>query len=172
MTTIRQALLPDLDILLQFSKETFYEFFAHLNDPVHFEAYAAVAFAPDKIRSELNNPDSAFYFASADNEIAGYIKLNVNQAQNEFKDQNSLELERIYVSGKYHGKGIGKAMLDFAIQQALQKQKEFIWLGVWEHNEKAIGFYKRQDFDFCGSHDFMMGEDRQTDLLMRRSLNR
>lgn len=167
---IRQAQLPDLQPLLQFSKETFYEFFAHLNNPVHFEAYVAVAFTPEKLHTELTNPDSAFYLVMIDDEIAGYIKLNVNRAQNEYKDQNSLEVERIYVSGRHHGKGIGKAMLNFAIQQATQQQKDFIWLGVWEHNQKAISFYKSQGFGFCGSHDFMLGEDRQTDLLMKRNI--
>src|SRR5579871_5649892 len=104
MFTIKQAHLPDLQPLLQFSKETFYEFFAHLNDPVHFEAYTTVAFTPERMQAELTNPNSAFYFAMAGDEIAGYIKLNINNAQNEFKDQNSLELERIYVSGQHHGK--------------------------------------------------------------------
>jgi ribosomal protein S18 acetylase RimI-like enzyme len=147
------------------------EFFAHLNDPVHFEAYATVAFAPEKMLSELSNPDSAFYFALIDNEIGGYIKLNINQAQNEYKDENGLELERIYVSGLYHGKHIGKKLLSFAAEIAVQKQKDFIWLGVWEHNHNALGFYRHHGFELCGSHDFLLGEDRQTDLLMRKKLN-
>jgi ribosomal protein S18 acetylase RimI-like enzyme len=170
MLTIQKIQPSQLNELLQFSKDTFYEFFAHLNDPVHFEAYAAVAFAPEKMLSELNNPGSEFYFALIDNEIAGYLKLNVNQAQNEYKDENGLEIERIYVSGLHHGKHIGKKLLEFATDLAIQKEKDFIWLGVWEHNQNALGFYKHHGFELCGSHDFLLGEDRQTDLLMRRKL--
>jgi ribosomal protein S18 acetylase RimI-like enzyme len=170
MITIRQAQVSDLDALLQFSKTTFYEFFAHLNDPVQFEAYVAKAFLPEKILSELTNRDSSFYFAIDDDELAGYIKLNILNAQNEFKDENGLEVERIYVSGRRHGKGIGKLLLELAIEQARELQKEFVWLGVWEHNHKALGFYKSQGFELCGSHDFMLGDDRQTDLLMRKEL--
>ena len=170
MVTIRKVETHELDTLLQYSKKTFYEFFAHLNDPVHFEAYAAVAFKPETMLSQLLNSDSEFYFAVIEDNIAGYIKLNTGNAQNEFKDNNSLELERIYVSGEHHGKSIGKQLLDFAEQRAIEQQKDFIWLGVWEHNHKARKFYERQGYELCGSHDFMLGDDRQTDLLMKKSL--
>jgi len=170
MVTIRKVETTELDTLIQFSRQTFYEFFAHLNDPLHFEAYTAVHFAPEKMLGELTNPDSGFYFALVGDEIAGYIKLNVNAAQIEFKEEKGLELERIYVSGEHHGKRIGKQLLQFAIQTAIDKQKEFIWLGVWEHNPKAIAFYRHHRFEVCGSHDFILGEDRQTDLLMKKAV--
>src|ERR1700722_14308768 len=108
MVTKKKVETPQLDTLLQYSKKTFYEFFAHLNDPLHFEAYVAVAFAPEKMLSELANPYSEFYFALIQDNIAGYIKLNIKDAQNEFKDENGLEVERIYVSGEYHGQHIGR----------------------------------------------------------------
>ena len=170
MVTIRKVETHELDTLLQHSKKTFYEFFAHLNEPVHFESYVAVAFTPEKMLSELVNPGSEFYFAAIDGNIAGYIKLNVNDAQNEFKGENGIEVERIYVSGEYHGKHIGKQLLNFAVGRCIEMQKDFIWLGVWEHNEKAIGFYRAHGFEFCGNHDFMLGGDKQTDLLMKKSL--
>ena len=171
MVTIKKVEIAELDILLEYSKKTFYEFFAHLNDPLHFEAYVAVAFTTEKMLSELTNPNSEFYFAVIQDNIAGYIKLNFRNAQNEFKEENGLEVERIYVSGEYHGRHIGRHLLNYAIERGLQMQKDFIWLGVWEHNQKAIGFYQHHGFEICGSHDFILGEDRQTDLLMRKCLN-
>jgi diamine N-acetyltransferase len=170
MINIKRVKPSELHVLLQYSKKTFYEFFAHLNDPVHFETYVAVAFKPENMLSQLNNPDSEFYFAVIEDNVAGYIKLNINDAQNEFRDENGLELERIYVSGEYHGKHIGRQLLNFAIERGRQLQKDFIWLGVWEHNQKAIGFYRAHGFEFCGNHDFMLGDDRQTDMLMKRSV--
>jgi len=170
MVNIKKVETSELDTLLQYSKKTFYEFFAHLNDPVHFEAYVAIAFAPERMLSELTNPDSEFYFALIQDDIAGYIKLNFKDAQNEFKEENGLEVERIYVSGEYHGRHIGRQLLNFAVARGVELQKDFIWLGVWEHNQKAIGFYRAHGFEVCGSHDFMLGEDRQTDLLMKKSL--
>ncbi len=117
--------------------------------------------------SELTNPDSEFYFAMNEDDIAGYLKLNFNNAQTEFQDKNALEIERIYVSGEHHGKHIGRQMLDFAVDIAA-KQFDYVWLGVWEHNHKAIGFYEHHGFEIFSSHEFLLGDDRQTDLLMKK----
>ena len=170
MVTIRKVEIAEADTLLAYSKKTFYEFFAHLNDPVHMEAYSSVAFTSQNMQDQITNPDSEFYFALYEDDIVGYIKLNFNNAQTEFKDKNALEIERIYVSGEHHGKRIGKQLLDFALDIARAKQFEYVWLGVWEHNYKAMGFYERHGFELCGSHEFLLGEDRQTDLLMRKEL--
>jgi ribosomal protein S18 acetylase RimI-like enzyme len=170
MISIRKVEIAEADVLLAFSRETFYEFFAHLNEPANMEAYSAVAFTPQNIISQLNNPDSVFYFAIYQNDIIGYIKLNFNDAQTEFQDKNALEIERIYVSGGHHGKHIGKQLLTFAIDMANKKQLDYVWLGVWEHNLKAIGFYEHNGFEVFSSHEFLLGDDRQTDLLMKKTL--
>jgi len=170
MPTIQKVQLSDADTLLALSKKTFFHFFAHLNTPANMEAYAAVTFKPEKIAAELSNLDSEFYFAMVDGEPAGYIKLNVGNAQNELKDANSLEVERIYVLEEYHGKRIGGDLLNFAIDTAKARQMDFIWLGVWEHNHKAIGFYEHNGFVKFSSHDFMLGDDRQTDIMMKKAL--
>jgi diamine N-acetyltransferase len=170
MITIRKVEIAEADTLLVLSKKTFYEFFAHLNDEANMEAYASVAFTPQCILDQLTNPDSEFYFALYEDDIVGYMKLNFNDAQNEFKDNDALEIERIYVSGEHHGKRIGKLLLDFAINIARNKQFDYVWLGVWEHNYKAMGFYEHNGFELCGSHEFLLGGDKQTDLLMRKEL--
>ncbi|MDB5015705.1 MAG: paiA 2 [Mucilaginibacter sp.] len=170
MVTIQRVQLSDADTLLTFSKNTFYEFFAPLNSPANMEAYSIVAFTPQKIQAELNDPDSHFYFAILDNQVIGYLKLNFAGAQTEFQDEKALEVERIYVSGEHHGKYIGKQLLDFAIDTAIKKQFNYIWLGVWEHNSKAIAFYERNGFNLFSSHEFLLGDDRQTDLLMKKEL--
>jgi ribosomal protein S18 acetylase RimI-like enzyme len=170
MVVIEKISTDQLDVLLAYSKKTFYDFFAHLNEPANMEAYSSVAFTKDNMLMQLTNPDSNFYFAWLDDNIAGYLKLNFNDAQTEFQDESALEIERIYVSGEHHGKKIGKQLLDFAIDTAKQKDLKYIWLGVWEHNHKAIGFYEHNGFEVFDSHDFLLGNDRQTDLLMKRSL--
>jgi ribosomal protein S18 acetylase RimI-like enzyme len=170
MIIIRKVSLNDADALLSYSKKTFYEFFAHLNDPANMEAYSTIAFAPQNMLDQLNNPDSEFYFAMLGDELAGYIKLNFNNAQTDVKDKNAMEVERIYVSGEHHGKKIGKQLLDFAIATAHNKNLNYVWLGVWEHNHKAIGFYEHNGFEVFGSHEFLLGSDKQTDLLMKKKL--
>ena len=170
MILIRKVQIAEADTLLTFSKKTFYDFFAHLNQPEHMEAYSAKAFTIESMLEQLVNPDSEFYFAVDECNIVGYIKINFNSAQTELHDKNALEIERIYVVAEHHGKSIGKAMLEFAIGIAVARSLDYVWLGVWEHNHKALGFYKHHGFKVFGSHDFMLGNDRQTDLLMRKNV--
>jgi len=167
---IRKVEPAEADVLLAFSKKTFYDFFAHLNEPENMEAYSAVAFTTQSLLEQLTNPNSEFYFAVDGGNILGYIKINFNEAQTEFKNKNSLEVERIYVTADHHGKHIGKKMLDFAVGIALARNLDYVWLGVWEHNHKARGFYEHQGFEVFGSHEFLLGNDRQTDLLMRKNV--
>lgn len=171
MIAIKKVSLTDADALLAFSKRTFYESFAHLNDPANMRAYSDIAFMPQKIYDELINPNSEFYFAVIDTEIAGYIKINFADAQSDVKDVNALEVERIYVLSEHQGKKIGKQLLDFAINIGHKKQLSYVWLGVWEHNKKAINFYERSGFKHFSQHDFYLGSDKQVDLLFKKELN-
>lgn len=168
--TIQLVRPSDLEALLSLSKKTFYDAFEHVNNPEDFEAYTAVAFQPEKLLSEINNPHSAFYFALIDNENVGYIKLNYASAQTEFQDTDAVEVERIYVLASQQGKQIGKQLIDFAVAKAIEDKLKYIWLGVWEHNHKAIRFYEREGFKQFSSHQFILGSDVQIDVLMKKTI--
>jgi ribosomal protein S18 acetylase RimI-like enzyme len=168
--TIQELTLADADVLLALSKKTFFHFFAHLNKPEDMEAYASIAFTPQKMQAELGNPNSQFFFAMLDGEIAGYLKLNYGAAQTEFQDLNAVEIERIYVLAQYHGKKIGHQFIDFTLKEAARKKLQYVWLGVWEHNQKALTFYKSHGFEVFSSHEFVLGSDKQTDLLMKKAI--
>ena len=168
--TIKKVTSADVETLLFFSKKTFLDAFAHLNNPDDSESYTAIAFTAHKLRSELSNVQSEFYFGLLNDELAGYIKLNYAGAQTEFQHNDAVEVERIYVSAHHQRKKIGKQLLDFAINKANKNQLRYIWLGVWEHNHQAIRFYERNGFKQFSSHEFMLGNDLQTDLLMKKEL--
>ncbi|WP_419698176.1 GNAT family N-acetyltransferase [Mucilaginibacter sp. NFX135] len=167
---IQKATIADAETLLAFGRKTFFDFFAHLNTPENMEAYAANAFTLPRIQAELLNPGSHFYFAMLNGHITGYMKINLDAAQTELQDGKALEVERIYVLAEYHGKKIGHELLNFAFQMAKDKDLQYVWLGVWEHNQKALSFYEKHGFKVFGSHPFMLGSDKQTDLLMKKEL--
>ncbi len=160
----------DVDTLLLLSKKTFYDAFEHLNNPDDFEAYTSKAFTREQLLSEIENPDSDFYFAVIDNEPVGYIKLNYRDAQAEFQEADGVELSRIYILASQQGKKIGNHLLDFLINKAIEDKMSYVWLGVWEHNHAAQRFYERNGFVKVGSHQFVVGKDVQTDFLMKRLL--
>ena len=168
--TFRPCVLEDALILRDFSIKTFSETFSHLNTPETMKAYLDESFNINKIRGELLNVNSHFYFLCSDGKLAGYLKLNNYPAQTDINDQQSLEIERIYVAKEFQGEGFGRLLMEKAIDIAKMQKKSYLWLGVWEKNEKAIGFYEKSGFSAVGTHSFIMGEEEQTDFVMRRNL--
>lgn len=162
--------LEEAGVLAGIGRQTFIDTFASANDPADINAYVAKAFSPEQIRRELSDPDVHAYFARSGDAIGGYIKLNSGTAQTEKVDGNTLEVERIYVASNWQGTGLGKVLMEYAISRARELHCHAIWLGVWEHNTKAISFYERRGFVSFGRHDFLLGTDAQTDILMRLAL--
>jgi len=81
-----------------------------------------------------------------------------------------MELERIYVLEEFQGRSYGAVILQKVKEVAISAQKQFIWLGVWEKNTRAIIFYERYGFKKFGTHPYYIGTDKQTDFLMRLDL--
>jgi ribosomal protein S18 acetylase RimI-like enzyme len=157
----------ELESLQQISLQTFTDGFFHLNTPKYFYEYTDRAFSVGQLKSELQNPNTQFQFLKSDNTLLGYFKLNFNSAQSDIRDPNSLEIERIYILKEYQNLGLGKYLLDKIKEIAIQKNLHYIWLGVWEKNADAIRFYEKNGFRIFSSHDFHMGSEVQTDVLMR-----
>ncbi len=165
--TLQPINADELDVLQEISLQTFYDAFYHLNTPKFFNEYTDRAFSKIQLKSELQNPDSQFYFLKSQTQTFGYFKLNYHSAQTDIRDSNSLEIERIYILKEFQNLHLGSYLLDRIKEMATKKNLEYIWLGVWEHNTQAIRFYERNGFRIFGSHDFYMGSELQTDLLMR-----
>ncbi|KSA12738.1 GNAT family N-acetyltransferase [Maribacter dokdonensis] len=169
--TFTKCSLQDAAQLRLISEQTFVNAFEKDNDPADFKDYIEKAFAFNKIKSELLNANSEFYFVFRNDMLVGYFKLNVLSAQSDVKRADSIELERIYVLKKYQNLGLGKQFLHHIKNIALIKNKKMLWLGVWEENVRAIKFYKRHGFIKFDTHPYFIGSDEQTDWLMQFDLS-
>ncbi|BDH63520.1 spermidine/spermine N(1)-acetyltransferase [Lysinibacillus sp. PLM2] len=167
---IRKCNMDDLQTLQEISIETFYEAFKDQNSTENMEAYLESAFNLNQLKKELTNISSQFYFVIFHNEIVGYLKLNTGDAQSEKMGNESLEIERIYLKSKVQKNGLGKLLINKAIEIARESNKKKIWLGVWEKNDNAIAFYKKMGFIQTGTHSFYMGEEEQQDFIMTKTL--
>jgi diamine N-acetyltransferase len=165
---ITQCSHADLHKIQEISYETFNETFRDQNSPENMDDYLEKAFNKTQLEKELSNPSSEFYFVYVHHEVAGYLKVNINDAQSEDMGNESLEVERIYIKNKFQKHGLGKVLLNKAIEIAVERNKNKVWLGVWEKNENAIAFYQKMGFVQTGTHDFYMGDEKQTDLIMTR----
>jgi diamine N-acetyltransferase len=168
--TIKSCTIEDLSKLQVLSYETFNETFKDQNSPENMNAYLERAFNLKQLAKELSTISSQFFFIYLNHEVAGYIKVNTQEAQSENMGEDSLEIERIYIRAKFQKLGLGKDLMNKAIEVAVEQGKNKIWLGVWEKNENAIAFYKKSGFVPAGSHSFYMGDEEQIDLIMIKSL--
>lgn len=169
---IRKASLSDLEIIQTLSIQTFTETFAAVNTAENMANYVQENFNLEQITSEISNPDSQFYIAFSESEAIGYLKINFRNAQTEIISKQAMEIHRIYVLQAFFGKKVGQLLLDEAIKIAQQNDVDFIWLGVWEENHRALQFYSKNGFVAFDKHIFTLGDDVQTDLLMRLVINK
>ncbi len=167
---IRKINIDDLETLRNLSIQTFKETFEEVNTEEDMQKYLDENLSIEKLKSELENPNSEFYFAENNGEILGYLKLNFKDAQTEKLAENHFEIERIYVLKAFLGQKFGQILFDKAIEIGREKNLEYVWLGVWEENHRAIRFYGKNGFEIFGKHDFVLGEDVQTDLLMKMKI--
>lgn len=169
--TLRKATISDLDHLRKISGQTFKETFSPGNTEENMTKYLDEGFSSKKLTAELSDHSTEFYFATLEENTIGYLKLNSGSSQTELQDEKALEIERIYVLKDFHGKKIGQILYDKALQIAKQKNADYIWLGVWEENQRAINFYQKNGFVKFDEHIFKLGNDEQTDIMMKLKLN-
>jgi ribosomal protein S18 acetylase RimI-like enzyme len=167
---IRKVTLNDIKALAQIGKQTFEETFSDTNSADNMAKYLEEGFSVDKLTEEVRNIASQFYFATLNEQVIGYLKLNTVSAQTEALDDEALEIERIYVLAAYHGQKVGQILFNKAMQVAQERKTPFVWLGVWEKNPRAIRFYEKNGFVAFDKHVFKLGADEQTDIMMKMIL--
>lgn len=167
---VKKVTVNDIAQLQEIGRKTFYETFSAVNTGENMDKYLEEGFSIEKLTSEVNNGSSEFYFATFENNVIGYLKLNFGQSQTELKDEDALEIERIYVLKEFQGKKVGQILYEKAMEVATQKNAGYVWLGVWEENPRAISFYKKNGFVEFDKHIFKLGDDEQTDIMMKLQL--
>ena len=164
---IKECGLEDIEKVKYISEKTFYETFSSENTKEDMEKYLKENFSYKQVESEIKNNDSKFYIVENNKEVVAYMKINFDKAQTEKGHNNTLEVQRIYVLQDYKNKRIGKGLIEKAIEIGRDNHLDYIWLGVWENNINAIKFYENQGFEKFDTHIFKLGEDEQTDNLMK-----
>jgi ribosomal protein S18 acetylase RimI-like enzyme len=167
---IRFAVSADAALIADLSRSTFYETFASQNTKENMDKFMNEQFTRETLMMEANDPDNIFFLAYDEDQPAGYVRMRESNNPPELLHSNVIEIARIYVDNSAIGKGIGKALMQKCVEVARGKKKEIIWLGVWEKNYNAIDFYKKWGFEKFGIHTFLLGDDPQTDWLMKKEL--
>ncbi|KRN99318.1 protease synthase and sporulation negative regulatory protein pai 1 [Companilactobacillus kimchiensis] len=162
--------MQDLATLQAISIETYTDTFGEFNTPANTKAYIDSAYDLTVLKTEMLNVNSEFYFMYLDEQLAGYLKVNILDAQSELMADDFLEIQRIYIRKPFKRLGLGKKLLELGLDRAQALQKKRVWLGVWEKNFPAQKFYRQMGFERYSEHKFVMGDSVQTDYILKKDL--
>jgi ribosomal protein S18 acetylase RimI-like enzyme len=168
---VRKAKAKEAGLVADISRETFHESFASVNTKENMDKFMNEQFTREKLMAETKDPGNIFLLAFMDKDPVGYCKIRDWAGPNSQEDANSMEIARIYVVQKKIRCGIGKLLMHECVKIARQKGRRVIWLGVWERNTRAIEFYTKWGFKKFSEHIFMLGDEQQTDWLMKKFLD-
>lgn len=172
---IRRADPSDAALLARLAAETFLETFAADNAPADLAAYVSTAFGKEIQRAELEDPERAVFLAESAEEAVGYLTLRARPVPDEAgatpeSAANAMQIARLYVVQRAIGTGVGAALMRLALATGAERGRSTIWLTTWERNARALAFYQRFGFRDVGRVSFDLGQDRQTDVLLVRSI--
>ena len=170
ISELRKIDMGDIENLRSIGMKTFLESFESNNSAEDMGTYLSEKFSLERLKSEIENPESSFYFVEVESKPVAYLKLNAGIAQYKQFLEDALEIERIYVLEEFQGKKLGKLLFEKALEITKELNLKRIWLGVWEENHKAIEFYQHQGFEKFAEHPFVVGDKVDTDWLMKLEL--
>lgn len=170
MISVRFATSQDAELIADISRQTFYDTFASQNTVEDMNKFLNEQFTREALINEVSTKDNIFLLAYDQDEPVGYVRLRDNNNPPSLGSTNAIELARIYATPTSIGKGVGKALMQKCIELAEKGKKDFIWLGVWEKNQRAIDFYTKWGFEKFADHDFVLGNDVQKDWLMKKKI--
>ena len=165
---IREATTKDARLIADISHQTFFETFAAYNRKEDMDKFLKQQFTKGKLIMEVGARENTFLLAYNGNDIAGYVKIRDERVPLSMGKVNALEVARLYAMSNQIGKGVGSRLMQACIDIAKQRKKEWLWLGVWEKNQRAINFYTKWGFEKFDETDFLLGDDMQRDWLMKK----
>lgn len=165
--TLRAAGPADAAALSSLGARSFTETFGHLYKPDDLAAFL-VNHSEERWRSELADPAFAVCIGEAGGEAVAYAKLGPPSLP--FEPQGRpVELRQFYVLKPWQGSGTAAALMDWVMDEARRRGDE-LYLSVFVDNSRARRFYERMGFEAVGRYAFMVGNQADDDLVMRKAL--
>ena len=171
VVTIRPAIPSDAASLAVIAERTFRETFAADNSEENMNLHCAQNFQAEIQSREISDPQFITLLAEDAGTLVGFAQLRLAQSTSCVPSVRPAELHRIYVASGWHGRGVAHDLMRKAIGAAAQAGSDCVWLGVWDRNLKAVAFYRKHGFRIVGDHPFMLGRDRQRDLILVKQID-
>ncbi len=170
MIRIRKAKIEEIPAVRELAIEVYTDTFADQNTPANLQAFYDDSYNLEKFKGEFFEEGSTLYLALDDLKIIGFLRLRLSSEAEKQLGSNAVELHRLYIHRDYHGTSASRLLMEEAMAFSVARKFEWMWLGVWEKNFRAQKFYAKWGFERFGEHIFQMGDDPQTDWLLKKKI--
>jgi GNAT superfamily N-acetyltransferase len=167
--TIRVATPADAQLLAGLAERCFRESWAHHNLPADMDAYCAAHFATACVEADLVRPAVRYLLATCAADAVGYLRVEAGATHECVAAAAPLEISRVYALRRWHGRGVGPALMATCLRDAAAAGHDVAWLAVWQRAPQALAFYRKWGFRIVGTTAFTLGRSVQDDFVMARA---
>lgn len=169
---LRPATEADIPALSKLATEAFIAKFGFLYSEKDLNDFLSEAMSEPAIARELADPDRTYRLAERDGKLVGYCKMAMTPGWPDYvRSDRTIELKQLYTDPSLTGGGIGKALMEWAMDFAAGVGAKEMHLSVWSGNEGAHRFYERWGFSKLADITFRVGEQLDEEFLFARMLD-
>lgn len=164
---IRLASAADAAVLAELAARLFRQTYEQAVPSSDLDAFLAASFSPPQVRAELTDPETRTLLVEHEGQAIGYAQLRHRPLTAEAPlPVGEAELARLYLDRPWHGRGVADLVLARVADLATELGAGSIWLGVWEHNGRAVAFYEKHGFRQVGTKEFRLAGELHHDRVM------
>lgn len=154
----RPATPADTHALARLGRDSFVAKFGHLYRPDDLAAFLEEAHSESAFAADLADPMRLVRVAEEDGALLAYCKLGLACGWPEHaRGARVIELKSLYTAPALTGRGIGAAMMDWALAEARARGADEIQLSVYAGNFGAQRFYAGYGFEKVADITFLVG---------------
>jgi ribosomal protein S18 acetylase RimI-like enzyme len=169
---LREATAADIPVISKLATDSFIAKFGDLYSAENLAMFLAENLSEPAIKAELARQDRVYRLAEGeDSALLGYAKIGLSCGfPDHARGTKVMELKQLYTAPEATGKGIGGALMDWAMDQFTARGADEAQLSVYAHNEGAHRFYRRYGFDKVADITFRVGDHIDPEFLFARML--
>ena len=168
---IKELSSYDIPALQDLAIRIFVDTFSHSNTSENMNAFLEKDYTVENFQKEFKEEQARCFFILDNDVPVGYLRVRKNNEAEHYLGTNTIEIQRLYVDQKFHGKNAGAMLMQHALDIATDLHVDWVWLGVWEKNPRALRFYQKWGFERFSEHVFQMGDEAQTDWLLKKKIS-
>ena len=168
---LRPATTADIPALSALATASFIAKFGELYSPQDLHSFLEESLSEPAVAADLANPDRIYRLAERGGALVGYCKIALTCGFPEHaRGGKVMELKQLYTAPDATGGGIGKALMDWAMDQFSTRGADEVQISVYAYNDGAHRFYRRYGFDKVADITFRVGEHIDPEFLFARML--